>query len=339
MKKKYFHTLLTMYNPKSAFFWLLFFFPAFSFCQTIVEIDSIAIQLHSVPLDGEDTVNFVFIEAKNKSDTTLIFVQGSGPRPLFYREKGKYLFSLPFEIDKVVNDHNTNLLMVAPPGVNCLEEGEILDDNLYKVDEKQWPILKYREGNRLDTYINRFEIAMEFVSNKIPNSNFFLLGHSQGSRIAAVLGGKRSDVSKVALASVNPISRSYETISKSRIRYLRGEIDFDESQALIEEEYKRVWTMKNKQDKNLEDVSELSFTSPSLLSSMLKLEQPVRFVYGTHDFGTSVEADKIMLEFINNNKTNLTTKVYEDMNHNLFEGDVWGWDLFFKDIMNWFQKQ
>jgi pimeloyl-ACP methyl ester carboxylesterase len=245
---------------------------------------------------------------------------------------------LPFEIDKVVNDYNTNLLLVSPPGVDCIEERAILDDNLYKVDENQWPILEYRKSNRLGSYINRYESAMEYISNKLPNSNFFVFGHSQGSRIAAVLGGRRSDIRKIALASVNPISRSYETISRLRIQYLKGEINFDDAQALIEQEYTRVRLLQEGNNKNLEELSELSFTYPSLLTSMLKLDQPLRFIYGTHDFGTSIEADKIMLEFIYNKKSNLSTKVFKEMDHNLFESDVWGWDLFFNDTMKWFEK-
>ena len=69
---------------------------------------------------------------------------------------------------------------------------------------------------------------------------------------------------------------------------------------------------------------------------MLKLQQPILFVYGTNDYGISLDADKIPISFIKEGKTNLAVKAYEGRDHNFFKGKDYGWNQVMEDCMNWF---
>lgn len=315
---------------------LLVFCLQCSVAQDVIIVDSVRVELSTIVTDSLDSINYAYVESAKPSNKTLVFIQGSGSIPLFSKTENTIIPMLPLELTKIVKKWNLNLVLVAPPGVECVEDSLILDQNYYKTDVNGWPIMKYRQGNRLDLYVKRYLSVLDHLSESNSNREFYVFGHSQGSRVAAVLANQNSTIKKIALASVNPISRSHEAISKIRLQHLSGEITFEKSQALIEKEYKRMRVLNSKENKNLEELSELSYTYPSLLEHILILNQPLRFIYGSHDLGTVMEADKIMLSFIEKGKSNLSTKVYNNMEHNFYEGDKYNWDQVFEDTINWF---
>lgn len=311
-----------------------------SIAQETFDFNGTRVRMHSIDIDQEPAVNFVYIPAKEPSVKTLLFVQGSGAIPLFYRKDNdpQLYFALPFKIDEVLEASACNLLLVSPPGVQCIEDQKALDDNFYKVDEKNWPIMAYRLGNNMESHLRRYGAAMHYVEEKFNTSHFLVMAHSQGSRIATALASRHSNISKLMLSAVNPLSRSHETLSKIRVEYYLGKIDFRTAQAMIESEYRRVRMLRQNSQKNPEELSELSFTDPAMLQQMLSIQQPILFAYGSQDFGTALEADKIMLEFIRHNKSNLSLKVYENMDHNLFKDDIFSWKHLFDDTLNWFAE-
>lgn len=304
--------------------------------QDLIKVDAIDVKLNSLITDELDSVNYAYLESSSPTNKTLVFIQGSGAIPLFCKADDRVIPMLPIDLTKVVNDWKVNLLLVAPPGVNCVEDSLSLDQNYYKVDTNGWPIMKYRQGNQLDLYVKRYTSVMNSIRRDNPSMEFYVFGHSQGSRVAAVLGQQNDDIKKIALASVNPLSRSHETISKIRLQELAGDITFERAQILIENEYKRVQILVGKEKKNLEEISEISFTYPSVLENMLQLNQPLRFIYGSRDLGTVMEADKLALSFIAKGKANFSTKVYPNMEHNFYEGENYNWDKVFADTVEWF---
>ena len=336
MKKSPCH-IWPLINKIGAFLWVaVLLLPLLSFGQSSIKIEGLNVQLRSIAIDHADTVNFMYVNATQKTDQTLLFIQGSGPRPLFVKDKGEYIFTLPFDIKHIVDDFHMNLLVVAPPGVNNVEDMNVLNDQALKYDENQIPVVGYRKGANLKSYIRSYHAALDYFSDKTPDARFFVFGHSQGSRIAAALATDQKQIQKVVLASTNPISRGYETISKVRIEQLLGQVSFEEAQASINQELRRIEYLESSAEKTLEDDSELSFTYPSLLQYMLKLQQPILFVYGTNDYGISLDADKIPISFIKEGKTNLAVKAYEGRDHNFFKGKDYGWNQVMEDCMNWF---
>lgn len=320
------------------FVFLLSILCKLSHAQKVFEIDSVSIESRSVQIADQDTVDYVFIRSIANTNKTLVFIQGSGSVPLFCNDNGKNKFLLPLDLKKIKYHSGFNLLLLSPPGVQYLEDISSLDNNYYKVDENQWPIMAYRQGNVLQNYIERYTTVIKIIESQIPQSDFYLFGHSQGSRVAAALTTNISSIKKVALASVNPNSRSQEAISKARAKYLLGELAFSDAQDIINQEYKRVKLLKSKDNLNPEEKSELSFTTPSFLETILQIDKPIYYIYGTHDYGAVFEADKVMLSFIQKDKSNLNLKVYQGREHNFYKGDDFGWDIVFDDVFEWFLK-
>ena len=307
----------------------------FSFSQTKVIIDSLEVNLYRISSTNQDSIDFIYVKAKPETRDILLFMQGSLPVPLIIEDKG-FSFAYSF-LKSIVQKHQMNLLVVSQPDVHNIEQKSILKDGYLKTDSNYFPSDKHRAGNNLTNQANRYATVIRFMSEIMPEPTFYVFGHSQGSRIAPVVAKEFGSIKKLVLAATNPISRSYKRITEARIQYILGKKSFEEAQAIINKEYKYFERLHQNKLESPEDVSEHSYGFPTMVEDMVVLDIPIRFIYGTHDFGTSFDADKLLLEFIRNNKSNLSLKVYEGMDHNFFSKGVMHWDLAIDDTMKWFK--
>jgi dienelactone hydrolase len=289
-----------------------------------------------------DTI--VFITSNNdkkKPKPTVLFLQGSLPLPIVFYNQSVTKTILPFDI-KPYSD-KFNFVVIARKGIPLVgsfdkDANGYLDKNgkvpnLYIANDN----LKYREYQA--------KIVLDFLYKQgwVKKDSIFVVGHSEGYRIAAKLSENNEKIAKLVCMSANPFNRTVEDIFKKRMKCFSSNKD-SIAQAQIDisiENYKNIGDNIEEYKKDSELYNWMSYNSELSYGSLLKFSNPILVTYGTDDTG-SLQND--LLPFLLPKK-NLTLTAYPDLDHNYFKKefdkdgkpmeDSYHWDEVFKDIVNW----
>jgi dienelactone hydrolase len=279
---------------------------------------------------------------KKKPKPTIIFLQGSLAKPIIFHDSiGASVTAFPFEIDKYLNKFNFIIIpRYGIPLVGSYEKdtGGYLDKNgKIPIEYIKNDNLKYR------TFQAKTVLNYLYKQKWVQKDSIFVIGHSEGYRVAAKLSENNRKIAKLVCMSANPFNRIAEYVLKSRIETL-----FTPSDSLIQKEIdmdvdgfknisKNIETYKNDQ----ELYNRMSYNNVLSYESFLKFKNPILVTYGTEDLG-SLNND--LLPFLLR-KTNLTMFVYPDLDHNYNKKEVdkngnelessYHWDDVFNDIQNW----
>ena len=318
----------------------LFLFSVFSFSQKFIEnfeIDSIT-YLHKEIKKKKRIVNF--IEATNNDNNPkdlIIFIQGSNVTPLISEDEGGKFLIIPFEIKNYLKDNL--FLFVSKPFIPIFKNAKDLDENYNIIDKKI--LYDYQKLNTLNVLLSDiYEIIKKY--SKSPNvRNIYIIGHSQGARIAAALNEKK--IKKTAILSVNLYGRFQEEISNLRFNNLLNKQYLKDGDAI----YSNYKNLKNavligNDENTLSNISYKSFSFPTTISFLVKKQNPVLIVYGGKDVGVSFSNDLARFEFLNNRKDNIFFKVYNKLNHNFEEENEkekkFYWQEVFEDVIIWLKQ-
>ncbi|KFF07182.1 hypothetical protein B0A68_16340 [Flavobacterium reichenbachii] len=294
-------------------------------------------------ISKKDTISFLTTNVDTKkAKPTILFLQGSLPKPIIFHDStGASVTAFPFEIDTYLK--RFNFVVIARHGIPIVgsyekDTGGYLDKNgKVPAEYVKYDNLKYR------TFQAKSVVDYLYKQKWVQKDSIFVIGHSEGYRVAAKLSENNRKIAKLVCMSANPFNRIAEYVLKSRIETLSTASD-----SLLQKEIESdIKSFKNipkdievyKND--YEDYNWMSYNSVLSFDSFSKFKNPILVTYGTEDRG-SLNND--LLPFLLR-KTKLTMFVYPDLDHNYSKKEIdkngnelensYHWDRVFKDIQNW----
>jgi hypothetical protein len=270
---------------------------------------------------------------ENIKKPLLLFCQGSQPVPLIkYDERGLYNV-FPFD-EKLFLD-NYHLVIINKPGIPVIADISSLSDNMYKENGKFTAV--YMENNHPEFYSNRNNFILkqllkeDFASSK----QLVVIGHSEGSTIAAWMAASNKKITHIVYASGNPYGRIASIIERDR-HYGQNNMEY----------WKEVVANKNELLVPQGDSPKTTYDfSIPVVFQLLSLKIPVMISYGLKDWSAS-HNDLFQIETIRNKKSNITFNAYPGLEHNFYPVDeqlnpdynVYNWDKVAADWANWLKS-
>jgi pimeloyl-ACP methyl ester carboxylesterase len=317
--------------------------------QTYIEkrIDQLDAYLFSI-VDQQDTIQFIKVNTDLQTPKpTILFCQGSLPRPLVADYDGDLFLTTLSNFDYQKISEKYNFVMISMPFVPAIVLSSQLNQRHHAYitdlsDENSYPV-KYEEANYLDKYVERGNVVLDFLREQmwVDRNQIILLGHSQGARIAASLAEKNPDIYAMGYFCGSVLGRYQSFILRERNYAKKGKISIEEAQANIEERYK--WWQNVCRD-TTEFVSgdlKRAWKSFSILDIKLITESkmPIFITYGTEDDGSQM-CDILPIFFELAGKTNYKMRPFVGCGHNFEEITLDGnsnWDkMHWEDAVNEF---
>ena len=313
---------------------------------------------HYQIIKKKDTINF-HIFAKNKDNKKiLLFIQGSGPQSIYHVvEKNdtirkedtnipeivhsKYVYSSnPFSLKKFPEDYS--LIIISKKG--------------FKFETKNNDTIapkSYFQNENLNYRVWQADEVLKYVKRKIIKNptKIVVLGHSEGTDVVAKLGTINKSITHIGFWSGGSNTQFYDFALLDRREVYEGKIsneDYKKKYDSLTNQMKLIFMEPNNIDKEWFGCSYkrwFGYSEPAI-NNLLKINIPIFVVHGAKDESVPVESSLLIpLEFIRNNKTNLTYKFYPELNHSLMtdptnvnEEPLDKWDEIFKEFLIWCEK-
>ena len=285
---------------------------------------------------------------------TLIFCQGSLPIPLILKFSGgvQVVPSLA-NFDYRTLSQTYNIVVISKPFTPVIVKEEDLNKQyLYITDRNNQQSLSqdYLQHNYMDYYLERGNKVIDFLLQQkwVDPNKIYIIGHSEGSKVATRLASSNANIKALGYLSGNPIGRIDQEIRMSRRMEEKKLISKEEAQEIINDVYAR-WDSicANKDDVQSSGGDSAktvySFSMPTL-EYLVNLRIPVYIAYGTLDIAATY-CDLLPLDFIRAGKKNYTLKPYAGLEHNFFEVNEDGrpnydkcyWEQVMQDFAQWLQ--
>lgn len=295
----------------------------------------------------KDTISFLTTNTeKKRAKPTILFLQGSLAKPIIFHDStGASVTAFPFEIEQYLDKFN--FIIISRYGIPLVGSYE-KDTDGYLNEAGKVPD-EYIKNDNLNYRTFQAKTVVDYLYKQkwVQKDSIFVIGHSEGYRVAAKLSENNRKIAKLVCMSANPFNRIAEYVLKSRIETL-----FTSSDSILQKEIDQdIESFKNisndidvyKNDPEL--YNRMSYNSVLSFESLLKFENPILVTYGTEDLG-SLNND--MLPFLLRKKK-LTMFVYPDLDHNYNKKETdkdgnelessYHWDSVFGDIQNWLLKK
>lgn len=293
----------------------------------------------SIP-SGEDSI--CFIKTGVDVDTprpTLIFCQGSLPTPLIIDFGHTSIVAAlgNFDYKSIFKDFNV-ILITKPFTPVMATEKELNSQYCYitNPDNKNSLSKDYLAANFMETYIERGNTVVDFLLKQkwVDTKNIFVVGHSEGVKVATKLASTNPNIKGLGFLSGNPLGRIDQSIRELRDLEKSQAMPKDEVQNRINDIYAMWKTVCDNKDKDISEGGDTpktiySFSQP-VLSDLLELDIPIFVAYGTADIVSSY-CDLLPIYFIQKGKQNWKVKPYSGLEHNFFEVDDTGKPNYDKD--------
>ena len=281
-----------------------------------------------------DTITFIQNTSNKNNKPTIVFVQGSLPISLILKDNNDLWINLPFDYTKF--DKDVNIIIINRKGVPLISEY-----NDYSKLQNN-PSNKYLKNDNLYYRVFQVEEVLKYLKKQkwIEKEKLFIVGHSEGYRVAAKVAERNPKIKKIACLAADPLNR----ISENIIRLQQENITLENDSLRVLKIYKEIKDYKNLKNFNVLENDMMNFVSYNEnppINSFKKYKNPVLISYGTND----VRAFNNNLLPLIIDKKNLYLKIYPDLDHNFYkkefdkEGkpleDSYHWDRIFKDVVDW----
>ncbi len=281
-----------------------------------------------------DTITFIQNTSNKNNKPTIVFVQGSLPISLILKDNNDLWINLPFDYTKF--DKDVNIIIINRKGVPLISEY-----NDYSKLQNN-PSNKYLKNDNLYYRVFQVEEVLKYLKKQkwIEKEKLFIVGHSEGYRVAAKVAERNPKIKKIACLAADPLNR----ISENIIRLQQENITLENDSLRVLKIYKEIKDYKNLKNFNVLENDMMNFVSYNEnppINSFKKYKNPLLISYGTND----VRAFNNNLLPLLINKKNLELKIYPDLDHNFIkkefdnEGnpleDSYHWDRVFKDVVDW----
>ena len=294
-----------------------------------------------------DTIPFLITDYDIKKPKPIIlFLQGSLAKPVIFKDStGASVSAFPFYLDDYLAKFN--FVIIPRYGVPIVGSYEKDTEGYLDINGKVPAGFIKNDNLKYRTFQAKTVLDYLYKQKWVRKDSIFVIGHSEGYRVAAKFSENNKKIAKLVCMSANPFNRIAEYIMRSRIETLSATSD-----SLIQKDIDDdVDSFKNIPD-NIEEYRDdkdlynrMSYNSELSYESLLKFPNPILVTYGTEDFG-SLHND--LLPFLLRRKK-LKLVAYPDLNHNYYkkafdkEGkEIEGrdcWDAVFKDVQNWLLKK
>lgn len=273
---------------------------------------------------------------ENLSKPILFFCQGSLSQPVIkYNETALYK-TFPFDENDFLNEFH--LVIVGKPGIPIISETKNLKRNYeYLLSNDSLPLI-YSDNNNLNYYVDRndFIIKKLWKEKWVSKNKLIVIGHSEGSTIAAKLTRKNKKITHLIYSGGNPYGRISSVLQEDILKNMNYKtIDY----------WREVVDNKNNNKYNGGDTfkSTYDFSLPSS-KNLLKLKIPVLISYGTKDWSSTYN-DYFYIDTIRFKLNNFTFTPYFGLEHNYFSVnekseinyEIYNWESIGKDWLKWLE--
>jgi dienelactone hydrolase len=285
----------------------------------------------------KDTINFITLSSNyDEKKATILFIQGSRSIPIIFLDNGVKKVNLPFDYKKHLSKFN--FVIISRKGTPIISEFELINDVINN------PSVEYTKNDNLIYRENQVKKVIKYLRNQdwVDKKRFYIVGHSEGYRVAAKVCENNHFVKKLVCMSADPFNRTTEKIVNLQIENLRKENDSINTLKIINNinNFKSIGVV-NDYKKDTELYNWASYEKFTAVNSLLKYENPILIVYGSNDYKAF---NNYLLPFILNKKK-IELKIYSDLDHNFFRKefdkdgkpleDTYHWDRVFKDVVDW----
>jgi pimeloyl-ACP methyl ester carboxylesterase len=295
--------------------------------------------------DQDDEINYhVFAKDVDFSQKKplFLFLEGSGPRPIFRRARNSTSNAL-FIGPPLIGD-KYHYVVLSKPGIPFFVEGE-----------GGPPPQKYHDLMSLEYRAKAASLVIDHLSQSgwIDKTKIVVVGHSEGARVAARVGAINKNVTHLGLFAGGGMTQMFNFVVNARKLARQGAISAEEAEkeiASLLEQFKGIFADPKSTTRFWAGHTYLrwsSFFAPAL-DDLLPLDIPIYVSATADDINGSIESsDLIPLEFIRRGKKNLTYKVYPRTDHSYMERrqNVIGnvnmisrREEAIKDFMSWIEK-
>lgn len=274
----------------------------------------------------------------NKKKPVLIFIQGSGPLPLFFYHNNDTFNFLPINYNKYYNDFR--LVLINKQGVGLIDD---YNKNYFIRENLSIPYLEYTD---LKHRVNVTKKIITHLKKQNWVTDIYIVGHSEGYRVVASVAKRNRKIKKVVCMSANPFNRFAQFRLEERIKSIKGL----ETDSIVDKNIDSLYNSfeilpqlefdKAQQFEKLYFENEISYNYTFSIDDLLITKIPILVTYGTADIG-SLDNDLLPYFFKKNNKDNLLIKKYTSLDHNYRllskEGKVIErhWNDVFDDVVTW----
>ncbi|CAM1340050.1 dienelactone hydrolase family protein [Tenacibaculum aestuarii] len=302
---------------------------------------------HSV-ITHNDTINYHTYSKKGieTTNTLLLYIQGSKAMSLYQtmEKNGKTYVGTTLPLDFNLLPDNYLFVVISKKGFPFLT----------KMDEDFLIPKSYYENQTLAYRTYQANEVINNITKNYPNKfkKIIALGHSEGSDVVAKLGTANTSITHFGYWSGGGNTQFIDFITFIRREVTKGLLSEEEALKEINstlEDFKKIMSDPNAIDKfwagkNNSYKRWSSFSEPPI-DNLLKISKPLFVTIGTNDQAVALEsAYLIPIEFIRNQKNNLTFKVYPGLDHGFGKKLENGkyekhWDTVFKDFLNWVNEK
>jgi dienelactone hydrolase len=255
----------------------------------------------------------------------LVYIDGSGNYPLFYRKSnGNYNTSVAFDIARYAKEYT--IVLISKPGI------PFSDSLKYNSGKAYYPSNEiYERSYSLQWRAGAASKAIDYLVKRIPVDlkHIIIMGYSEGSQVAPSVAVLNKKVTHVVCFVGNGLNQLYDFMINTRLDVDRNNITAEQGQKIIDSlynEYAKIYANPLATDRKWFGATFLkwsSFSQTTPLENMLKLKIPILYIAGGKDNNqTIIDMDYVKLEFLRKGKANLTYKVYPNSNHGFQETNM-----------------
>lgn len=272
---------------------------------------------------------------------TILFIQGSNPLPIIFYDDKSVNSAIPFDVKLYLEKFN--FVIIARKGIPLIGSYE-RDSKGYTTEKGNIPD-DYIKNDNLNYRVNQVTTVIDYLfkNNSIKKDSLFVVGHSEGYRVAAKVAANNTKISKLVCMSADPFNRITEYILRERVQCFKNNDD-SESQIKIDKltsEYKNIEKDSKEFKDDIDFTNWASYNRTLSYENFKKFKNPILIIYGTNDIGS---AHNDLLPFLLPKK-NIKIKAYPDYGHNFEKQEfnlnkketesTYHWDEVFKDIKAW----
>jgi esterase/lipase len=247
---------------------------------------------------------------------TILFLQGSMPIPTILKDSsGASTSIIPFQINSYLEKFN--FVIIPRYGIPIIGSYE-KDTNGY-LDKNGKPPLEFIKNDNLKFRTFQAKTVLDYLYKQkwVQKDSIYVIGHSEGYRVAAKLATKTNKISKIICMSADPFNRTAEMVFRERINCFNNEND-SVSQSEIEsliESFKSIGSNIEKYKDDYDLYNWMSYERDMPYKNFKKIKNPILIVYGTNDI-PSTHNDLIPYLLKQNN---ILLKAFPDYDHNYFK--------------------
>jgi len=297
--------------------------------------------------EKEDTICFLKTDTcLTKKKPTILFCQGSMPIPLIIIDsKGSFV---PFANCYNKLSDRYNIIVVSMPHTPAWAKSDHLNKNYEyitdTIDKHSYNQL-YLRDNYLEKYVERANYVIRYLQKQawVDKSRLVVVGHSQGSYIAAKLAIENKSIKALGYFGGNPDGRFTQYIRAKRRAVLTKKTSVQEAQNDINKLYD-TWNQYckgiDKDSIGIDNVKSWKSFTYSAREELAKMKTPIYVAYGTEDLEHAESCDLLPIYFERAGKTNYKMMPLVGCGHNFEEISPEGvpnWDkMHWNDVMNGF---